>query len=100
MIRKKLLQNSNLNFKKANDSPEVTRVSVLLLYLHNKIESELQLHKTRRGTTTGGPNGIKLLEISFDIKSTFEEEILNVSKKGNDDFLKDIIGEDKFDEIT
>ena len=98
MIRKKLPQNQSS--KKVNDSPEVTRVSVLLLYLHNKIETELQTHKTRRGTTTEGPNGLKLLEISFDIKSTFEDEVLNESKKGNDDFLKDIIGEDKFDEIT
>jgi hypothetical protein len=68
--------------------------------LHNKIESELKQHKTRRGTTTDGANGLKLLEISFDIKSTFEEEILNESKQHNDNFLKDIIGEDKFNEIT
>ena len=46
-----------------------------MLYLHNKIESELTHHKTRRGLTSEGANGLKLLEISFDIKSQFEDEI-------------------------
>ena len=71
-----------------------------MLYLHNKIESELTHHKTRRGLTSEGANGLKLLEISFDIKSQFEDEIKNETKKENDEFLKDIIGEDKFNEIT
>lgn len=49
-IRKKLLQKSNsalqrekkeASGKVSNDSPEITRVSVMLLYLYQKIENEL-----------------------------------------------------------
>ena len=81
-IRKKLLQTSNSNTKRENnqqlqnDSPEITRVSVLLLYLYQKIENELTLKQ--------GPNGergIKLVEMSFEIKSVFEDEFNDLNGK-------------------
>mmetsp|Transcript_10292 Transcript_10292/g.15720 ORF Transcript_10292/g.15720 Transcript_10292/m.15720 type:complete len:320 (+) Transcript_10292:1017-1976(+) len=63
------------------EHPDVTRVSVLLLYLHQKIKNELDTQKSRFQAVEGSPskvqgdNGAKLLEISFDIVSQLEEEV-------------------------
>lgn len=60
----------------ANDSPEITRVSILLLYLHQKIENELDEKKLQiNGDRDQGKNGIKLLDVSYGIKNIFEEEV-------------------------
>lgn len=94
MIRKKLLRNSNVYMKEpsagnreegaakgfdqtiSGDSPEITRVSILLLYLHQKIENELSEKKmVVSGDRTQGQGGLKLLEVSYDVKNIFEEEI-------------------------
>ena len=51
-------------------------MSVLLLYLYQKIENELTLKQ--------GPNGergIKLVEMSFEIKSVFEDEFNDLNGK-------------------
>ena len=56
-------KDSTSNLKIQNNSPEVTRVSVLLLYLYQKVENEIKENE--------GPNGekaVKLLEMSYDIK--------------------------------
>ena len=59
-----------------SDSPEITRVSILLLYLHQKIENELNEKKmVVNGDRTQGQSGLKLLEVSYDVKNIFEEEI-------------------------
>ena len=52
------------------DCPEVTRVSVLLLYLYQKVENELN---TKRAPS--GKEAIKVLEISQEVKTQFEDEV-------------------------
>jgi hypothetical protein len=85
IIRKQLLSVSHKRDKAyklgqegniPNESPEITRVSVLMLYLHQKIQEELN-EKTNAGLgrATEGKNGLKLLQVSFDVKTMLGEEV-------------------------
>ena len=90
LIRKKLLKangysSGGLNNDRdgidggisTNESPEITRISILLLYLHQKIQTELN---DKRDFTAGeqrvdSQNGFKLLNVSYDVKRIFEKEV-------------------------
>lgn len=83
-IRKRILSKPN-----APEQPEITRISVLLLYLYQRVDSELALNE--------GPNGqqaLKLAEISFDIKSVIEDEVKNLKQpKKQASVVPDLHGE-------
>ena len=97
-----------------NDSPEITRVCVLLLYLYQKIDSELQ-----EKTGPGGGENIKLVEVSFEIMSMFEDSVTSLNSRqtqqpivhrpaphiikeqpqNGEEILKQLLGEDKLQQI-
>jgi len=80
-IRKKLLQDSNSQIKKdqrgsdsqllPNDSPEITRVSVLMLFLYRKIDKELEEKEK-----TQGEAGEDILEVAQEVKSMFKARVV------------------------
>lgn len=117
-IRKKLLQDSNSQIKQdqrgddsqllPNDSPEITRVSVLMLFLYQKIDKELQ-EKER----TQEEVGEDILEVAQEVKNMFkaravtrfeakkEQEPQNTDDQAEpaalgEDFLKQLMGEQQF----
>ena len=54
-----------------NDSPEITRVSVLMLFLYQKIDKELDEKEKTQGEV-----GDDILEVAQEVKSMFKARVV------------------------
>lgn len=86
------------------DTPEITRVAVLLLYLYQKVQGELDKKQ--------GPNGelaVQILKVGTEVKTVIQESVgrlhgHEINKKEEvslegDEFLMQLLGAEKFKKI-